>query len=134
MLVYLIKTAALVLAVSPFAIWIALLIIDWRLWDGRFSIVGWIIFGLGAVISITNFYNSVLRYWLFKLRGRLSENLASSSSIPLLGILVLVGNVFIPNTIWLNIAVPILLLLDTGGISWFVVMVWKDDEFWGKTF
>jgi hypothetical protein len=81
----------------------------------------WVIFGLGALVCLINFYTSFLRYPLHRLRGLPRESFRWVSGFPLVGSL-LVAFAFM----WLHqlpVMIPvciILILIDTGGIHWFL--------------
>jgi len=47
-------------------------------------------------------------------------------------IVSVIGAWLLPQNFWLSLATALLMLLDTGSISWFVVMAWSDPSFWGK--
>ena len=77
------------------------------------------LFWLGAFICVVNFYLSFLRYRIFLLRGGRKSEYKWTSGTPLIGSLfVLVG--LTPETRWILIAGLILILIDTGGLHWFL--------------
>jgi hypothetical protein len=83
-----------------------------------------VVLGLGAVIAITNFYLSFLRYPICRMRGC---PFTWKSGVPLLGSVLLVFGAFLaqsrPALFWLCLAVA---LIDTGGPHWFVgTMLWN---------
>jgi hypothetical protein len=85
------------------------------------SVVAWIVFGLGAFLCVTNFYLSFLRYPLHRLRGLSKESYRWVSGFPL------VGSLFVGLSLLglhdLSGMIPVavvLILIDTGGIHWFV--------------
>lgn len=81
----------------------------------------WILFGLGALLSVTNLYLSFLRHPLHRLRGLPEESYYRVSGFPLFGSLFialsLIGLRDIPAMIPVAI---VLMLIDTGGIHWFI--------------
>ena len=83
--------------------------------------LAWIAFPLGALLCLTNFYLSFLRYSLHRLRGLPKELYRSVSGIPLFGSLFVALSLFslydMPGMIPVAAA---LILIDTGGIHWFV--------------
>jgi hypothetical protein len=83
--------------------------------------LGWILFGLGAFLCLVNFYLSFLRRPLRRLRGLPDESDRWVSGFPLLGSLLvalsMIGLHEVPGMIPLAAAS---ILIDTGGIHWFV--------------
>lgn len=81
----------------------------------------WILFGLGALLCFANFYLSFLRYPLHRLRGLSKESYHWVSGFPLFGSLFVALSLFGLHDIAAMIPVAIvLMLIDTGGIHWFV--------------
>lgn len=84
----------------------------------------WLAFVLGTPICLLNFYLSFVRYPLGRALGYPPESIRNISGIPLLGSalvgLSLIGLSANPYTNWLDIVV---IVMDTGGIHWFVVMM-----------
>lgn len=116
----------------PLAMCAALFFTEWRLLGGQYPKVGYGIFVLGAVVSVVNIYTSFLRYPVHLLLGKSRDSYKYVSGLPLLGGLVLIGAWLLPQSLWLSLATALLMLLDTGSISWFVVAVWSDASFWSK--
>jgi len=87
------------------------------------TLLGAILFGLGALITCNNFYLSFLRYPLFRLLGR---NYQYVSVVPLIGsILLLVAAFLLRNAPLWSIISLVLALFDTGGLHFFVfAMLW----------
>ena len=84
----------------------------------------------GSFVGLLNAYLSWLRPWLHaRGRGRL-EPLRHFSGVPLLGSAAYVGLWLVPASLTLSSFASALLLLDTGGLPWFVYAVWKDRAFW----
>jgi len=116
----------------PLAMCGALFLTEWRLLGGQHPIVGYGIFVLGAIVSVVNYYISYLRYPVHRMLGNSKDSYKHVSGVPLFGGLVLIGAWLLPQNFWLSLATALLMLLDTGSISWFVVMAWSDPSFWGK--
>lgn len=90
------------------------------------DLIGLVLFGVGAIIAIFNFYLSFLRYPVHRLLGAPRETYRWSSGIPLFGSLFLWLSLPLLHPrwglIWSAIGIS---LLDTAGLHWFVgVMVW----------
>lgn len=85
------------------------------------SAIAWIAFALGALLCVTNFYLSFLRYPLHRLRRLPRESYRWSSGIPLVGSLLVALSLFrlhaVPGILPAAIA---LIAVDTGGIHWFI--------------
>ena len=81
----------------------------------------WILFGLGALLCVTNFYLAFLRYPLHRQLGLPKESYHWVSGFPLFGSMCvaisLLGLHDIPAMIPVG---TVLMLIDTGGIHWFI--------------
>ncbi|HTF90481.1 MAG TPA: hypothetical protein VK843_18840 [Planctomycetota bacterium] len=126
----LLKSASALLPAAVLAIPIASIFLDWRIADGNHAIIAYALFGFGALVSIFNFYLSILRRPLWIARGRSPHEIRFVSGIPLLGRLVLAGLALAPASLVLSCASLLLVLADTGNIGWFIVAIWRDDSFW----
>ena len=81
----------------------------------------WILFGLGSLLCATNFYLSFLRYPLHRLRGLPKESYHRVSGFPLFGSLFVALSLLGLHDIPAMIPVAIvLMLIDSGGIHWFI--------------
>ncbi len=79
------------------------------------------LFCLGAFICVVNFYLTFLRYRIFLLRGGRKSEYKWMSGTPYIGSLfVLVGLSSLHETRLILIAGLILMLIDTGGLHWFL--------------
>src|SRR5262245_2419557 len=88
------------------------------------SILAYILFALGAFLSLLNFHLSVVRPVIHRLRGRDSRFV---SGFPLVGSLLLVGSFFLfPAGHVLRPVALVVALFDTGGIHWFCIMMVYD--------
>jgi hypothetical protein len=82
------------------------------------SLLASILFGLGAILSLLNFYLSFVRPIVHRLLRRGPYHFVSG--IPLFGsLLLLVAYLVIPHGSPFRAAALFLALLDTGGIHWF---------------
>lgn len=85
---------------------------------------GAIIFAIGALITLFNFYLSYLRYPVHIAAGGTRETYRWVSGVPLLGSFLLWLSVpLLPSVIFKVVAI-LLSLLDTGGIHWFLGTMW----------
>ena len=83
--------------------------------------LAWIAFGLGALLCLTNFYLSFLRYPLHRLRRLPKESYRWVSGFPLFGSLFVGLSLLGLHDLSGMIPVAVvLILIDTGGIHWFV--------------
>jgi hypothetical protein len=123
------KLIALCIAIGILGIPIASLHVDWRLAFGPLPWLGYLVFGLGALVCITNFYLSFLRHPIFVLR-RSRDEYRHISGFPIVGMLVLFGLALTPPSPALSLATLLLLLVDTGNIPWFIASMWRDNSFW----
>ena len=104
----------------------------WRLNGGKSAVLGYVLFAVGGFISVMNFYLSFLRYPVYRLLKGKNAEYHWVSGIPLFGILSVVGLVCIPRYTWLSVLAFLFLILDTGGIPWFVISAWKDESLWNS--
>ena len=104
---------------------------DGRLAFGPLPWLGYVLLGLGALASLTNFYLSFLRRPLFIRRGGSVSDYRHISGLPLVGMVVLLGLPLVPASPLWSLSTLFLLLIDTGNLPWFIVAVWNDDAFWG---
>jgi hypothetical protein len=86
------------------------------------SILAYVLFGLGAFVSILNFHLSFVRPAIHRFEGRGEYRFVSG--FPLVGSLMLVGSFFLfaADHILRPVAL-IIALFDTGGIHWFCIMM-----------
>lgn len=104
---------------------------DWRIAAGRHTWIATGLFTFGGLFCLSNFYYSFLRVPLLVWRGVAPDAIRNVSSFPLLGVFVLPGLVLAPPSFALSVATLLLMLVDTGSISWFVAIMWNDDGAWG---
>jgi hypothetical protein len=91
-------------------------------------------FGLAVaalVVGILNSYLSFVRPWLYRRRRNSMKGYRYISGLPLLGTLSAVaagvlGFGQLPTTVVGMAAV----ILDTGGLPWFLIATWRDESFW----
>jgi hypothetical protein len=109
--------------------------LGYTLWKLDYGIIktttlGYSLFALGGLISVTNFYLHILRYPIHRLRHGKDAKYKWVSGIPLLGCLSVVGLLSLPKSLWLSVLAFLFLCIDVGGIQWFVIFTWKDDSLW----
>jgi hypothetical protein len=86
--------------------------------------LAWIAFALGALLCLTNFYLSFLSYPLHRLRGLPKESYCWKSGFPLFGSFCVGLSLFGLHTIPRMLPTAIVLIvIDTGGIHWFLVSI-----------
>ena len=123
----------IVVAIVPFGIVLALTMTNWRILAGRLVYFGYVLFAIGGLISCVNFYLSFLRYPVHRLLGGTKEDYHWVSGFPLFGTLTIIAGLpFLPWSMWLSLLTFVFLLIDTGGIPWFIIAVWRDDSFWRR--
>ena len=92
--------------------------------------IGWLLFGLGACVCLVNCYLSWLRYPLHRARGGSPETYRWASGVPLVGSsLVVIAWVFWLRgygSLPLDVTAWVLVLIDTGGIHWFLIATVAD--------
>ncbi len=78
------------------------------------------VLGLGGILCCVNFYHSVLRYPIHRIRGGARDDYRWVSGIPLFGsLLVAVSLVEFWREPWLLWVAVALIVIDTGGLHWF---------------
>lgn len=94
------------------------------------TVLGFTLLGVGAFISLINFYQTFLRFPLYRVRGGARERYQWVSPVPMIGSALLVISAILlrDSTLWVIVAMAIA-ILDTGGIHWFVFwMIWHRGE------
>lgn len=85
------------------------------------AILAWTAFVVGGLLCLTNFYLSFLRYPLHRLRGLSRESYCWVSGMPLFGSLFVGLSLVDLHSLRGMLPVAIMLIvIDTGGIHWFV--------------
>jgi hypothetical protein len=80
-----------------------------------------ILFCLGSFICAMNFYLSFLRFPIFLLRGGRKSEYQWISGAPFIGsVSAAVGLTSLYETHWILISGLFLILIDTGGLHWFL--------------
>jgi uncharacterized membrane protein YdcZ (DUF606 family) len=83
--------------------------------------LAWIAFTFGALVCLVNFYLSFLRYPLHRLRGNSKDSFHWVSGFPLVGSLfVALSLLGLHNISGITLMAVILIVIDTGGIHWFI--------------
>ncbi len=97
------------------------------------EIIAYVLFGLGGFFCLLNFYLSFLRYPIYRLAGGGKQEYKWVSGAPALGSLF-VGFSLIPHyeTKWMLILGLALILVDTGGLHWFLATMFYYVVFWKK--
>ncbi len=94
--------------------------------------VGGVFIVLGVFVASLNFYLSFLRIPIHRKLYPNEPDPKFISGIPIVGVIALFGVMLVNRSLPLILIVLISLLLDTGGIQWFVIAIWKDKSFWSK--
>ena len=85
------------------------------------EIIAYILFGLGGFFCLLNFYLSFLRYPIYRLSGGSGKEYKWVSGAPVLGSLFVGLSLISPYaTNWMLISGVTLILIDTGGLHWFL--------------
>ena len=83
--------------------------------------LAWLAVGLGALLCLINFYLSFIRHPLNRLRGLSKESHRWVSGFPLFGSLLVGLSLIVLHDLAGMVPVAVaLILIDTGGIHWFV--------------
>jgi hypothetical protein len=86
--------------------------------------VGLILFALGALVTVMNVYLSFIRYPVHLALGGTRETFRWVSGIPLIGSVFLWLSFPLLSSVGLRWFAAALSVFDTGGIHWFVGMMW----------
>ena len=94
-------------------------------------IVGFAFLALAALIAVTNFGLVFIRPLYFHLR---KQKYKFVSTIPIVGNLLLIfASLLLPANTYLRYAAIGIVLLDTGGLPWILVMlIWNRIYVWKK--
>ena len=85
------------------------------------EIIAYILFGVGGFFCVLNFYLSFLRYPIYRLSGGDKKEYKWTSGAPILGSLFVgIGLLSLYGTKWILILGLTLILIDTGGLHWFL--------------
>jgi hypothetical protein len=124
------RLVGVLVAIAPLGVVGWSLVDDSRLAGVRLALLGYLLAALGATICALNFYLSALRVPMTRrFTGR--EPAQRVSGAPLLGAFAWIGLALAPPSTALSLVTLLLILCDTGGVSWFVVATWRDQGFWG---
>ncbi len=88
------------------------------------AITGFILFALGAYITVVNIYLTFLHYPLHRARGGTRENFVFVSVVPIFGSLFLWISIPLLTSMTLKWCAGVLSVLDAGGLHWFIFMLW----------
>ncbi len=88
------------------------------------EIIAYMLFGLGGFFCLLNFYLSFLRYPIYRLAGGDKQEYKWVSGAPALGSLFVGFSLISPYTTnWMLISGVALILIDTGGLHWFLAIM-----------
>lgn len=92
---------------------------------------GLILLGAAGAIALLNLHLSYLRPWLYYRKHKSMDGYHSVSGIPALGtIAVIAAILFNFQHLLTGILAICILIADTGGLPWFLIMTWKDSSLW----
>jgi hypothetical protein len=84
-------------------------------------------------IAILDFFLAVIRPWVYRRRHKSMEGYRNISGIPAIGNLFAITGGVIAFGDWRAAVVGLFaLILDVGGLPWFVVVTWRDPSFWNE--
>ena len=86
--------------------------------------VGFILFAVGAFVTVMNAYLSFIRYPVHLALGGTRETFRWVSGIPLIGSVCLWISIPLLSSVWLKWCAAALSIFDAGGIHWFLGTMW----------
>lgn len=94
------------------------------------GIIAYMLFGLGGFFCLLNFYLSFLRYPIYGLSGGGKQEYKWVSGAPVLGSLFVgLSLIFHYATNWMLISGVALIIIDTGGLHWFLATMFYYEIF-----
>lgn len=97
-----------------------------------FDAVSFIVAAL--LLALLNFYLSFIRPWVLLRRHGSLDGIPHVSGFPILGtLLVFLGGAYGFAALGTSLLGIVALVLDTGGLPWFLVATWRDSSLWDTT-
>jgi biotin transporter BioY len=97
----------------------------------RASILSLIALTIAALLAAFNFYLVVGRPWLHRRRGLAAESMRHVSGIPGIASIIILHAVFSNlGSRVVAVAALITLAVDSYGLPWALIAIWKDRTFW----
>lgn len=123
------RSLGIALALSPFALVAASLLRS----DGEPSTALWMLpAALGLLCAISNLWRAMLARLWWKLIGRSGGGYAASGP-PLIGTACAVLScLFAYGSTVPALVALLVLVIDLGGLPWFVIATWRDRSFWDE--
>lgn len=94
------------------------------------AVIALILFGIGGLLTLWNFYVSFIRYPAHLLFGGTRETYQWVSGVPLFGSLLLWISIPMLSSVSLQWFAAILSVFDTAGFHWFVGTMWWTGQWW----
>lgn len=92
---------------------------------------GLVLLGGAGAIALLNLHLSYLRPWLYYRKQKSMDGYSYVSGIPGLGTVAVIAAVlFNFQHLLTGILAICILIADTGGLPWFLIMTWKDSSLW----
>jgi len=117
-------------------VWLAIVSIALSFHHSRLAgTTGYILLVGAGAIALLNLYLSSLRPWLYHKKHKSMDGYNYVSGIPGLGTMAVIAAVlFNFQHLLTGILAICILIADTGGLPWFLIMTWKDSSLWdGET-
>jgi hypothetical protein len=124
------RAVGVVVCLSP--LWLIMVSVLWGLlYPDRVRITGMpgsiTLITIALMLSSLNFYLAFIRPALFQNRA----DYRNISGIPMFGSFCVIGGILMGFGEWSPaLAGGVAVLLDTGGLPWFLVSTWRDSSFW----
>jgi hypothetical protein len=97
------------------------------------EIIPYVLFCLGGFFCLLNFYLSFVRYPVYRLAGGSRQEYKWVSGAPVLGSLFVgLSLISLYETNWMVISGVAFILMDTGGLHWFLATMFYYGVFWKK--
>lgn len=95
------------------------------------QLVGLVFMIAALLVATLNLHLNIVRPWRYQRRHGSMAGFKNVSHVPMFGLLfVLLGAFSGRGSLPCAVLGAVALLLDTGGIPWFVVATWRDSSLW----
>jgi len=99
--------------------------------DGFLFYIAISLAGLSLVFAVVNFYLAIVRPWMYYLKNKTEDGYRFVSGLPIIGSFLSIAAILLAfGSTPITVVCAACFVLDTSGIPWSVVAVWRDKSFW----